>query len=255
MAAEEDDYFDDEYFDDEYKGSAADRMVDLLVELHRRAEEGEPLPPLPVIPHEERLPSGERGLSVAALEGIRRFYERQSVLQKTMGDVCKEVGFGASVCRLTRRTGLSLAETIALESGGDTELVGPATSFFSYSWTGTRLDEMLGAITRLTGRLEVDGADVARYVWVDMFAASQNLLAGVFRDEAVTKASDPAGYLARKEDTDRLFDGALEAVGEIFFYASPLLDEWDAPNHPWLSPEQKGSPPSRSKGPAAITRA
>ena len=110
-------------------------------------------------------------------------------------------------------------------------------------------------MTRLTGRLEVDGADVARYVWVDMFAASQNLLAGVFRDEAVTKASDPAGYLARKEDTDRLFDGALEAVGEIFFYASPLLDECDAPNHPWLSPEQKGSQPSRRKGPAAITRA
>ena len=51
-----------------------------------------------------------------------------------------------------------------------------------------------------------------RYVWVDMFCASQNLLAGVYRDaRLVAKAS--AAYRARKEDTDALFDGALDAVG------------------------------------------
>ena len=54
-----------------------------------------------------------------------------------------------------------------------------------------------------------------RYVWVDMFCASQNLLAGVYRDPAVTKQADPAGYAARKEDTDRIFDDALDAVDEI----------------------------------------
>eukprot|EP00966_Prymnesium_polylepis_P118203 2732954-Prymnesium_polylepis.1 len=71
---------------------------------------------------------------------------------------------------------------------------------------------MLGAIERLLGGgLARDDGAPPRFVWVDMFAASQNLLAGAFRDPAVTKEADPEGYLARKEDTDQLFDGALDA--------------------------------------------
>ena len=37
-----------------------------------------------------------------------------------------------------------------------------------------------------------------RYVWVDMFCASQTLLAGVFRSDDVSKATDPAEHAARK---------------------------------------------------------
>ena len=46
-----------------------------------------------VLPHDQRLSSGNRGLTLAALEGIRVFYERHGGLGKTMGDVCKQEGF------------------------------------------------------------------------------------------------------------------------------------------------------------------
>ena len=89
-----------------------------------------------------------------------------------------------------------------------------------------------------------------------MFCASQNLLAGVYKDAAVTKESDPEGYQARKEDTDRIFDDAIDAVGEILFYMEPLAAEWDAPPHPFLLAEQ-GAPEAGwvRRGPAALTRA
>ena len=49
---------------------------------------------------------------------------------------------------------------------------------------------------------------------------------------------------------------SLEAVGEIFFYCSPLTDSWTAPRHPYLL-DGIGEPPEGwvRKGPAAITRA
>ena len=58
-------------------GDAAATTLWLLERLlHRRAA----LPPLPVRPHVRRRPSGERGLSLAALEGIGRFYARHGGL-------------------------------------------------------------------------------------------------------------------------------------------------------------------------------
>ena len=71
--------------------------------------------------------------------------------------------------------------------------------------------------------LELEAEDgVTRYVWIDMYAASQNLLAGVFKDEAITKETDPAGYKARKEDTDNIFGDALKAVKELLLYSCLL---------------------------------
>jgi hypothetical protein len=59
-----------------------------------------------------------------------------------------------------------------------------------------------------------------------MLCASQNLLAGKYEDvEAFPRGS--AGHAARKEDTDNLFDGALESCDELIFYLSPLVDEWE----------------------------
>ena len=224
---------------------------------------------LPVLEHKSRLPSGKRGLSLDALRAIRTFYDQRGALGKVMGDVCKEPGFEASACALTLSTGLSLAESlvrVANKDGVDvTKLVGSATTFFSYSWTGTKLGDMLAAIERKVEELErADG--VRRFVWVDMFAASQNLLAGRYLPateaaRAELKQNDLAAYRARKEDTDTIFDDAIDAVGtsvpkEILLYLSPLTGEWRAPDQPYLLPD-RGSPPANwmRKGPGAITRA
>ena len=116
-----------------------------------------------------------------------------------MGDVCAGAGLPVTACSLTLSTGLSLAESIALVGVRDgvatDELVGPATTFFSYSWGGTTLGDVLDALERALPRLasdELHSPDRAarpneagatrrgpkRFVWIDLFAASQNLLAG-----------------------------------------------------------------------------
>ena len=128
------------------------------------------------------------------------------------------------------RDGLSLAESVAIveervaveRAGG--LFVGRATTFFSYSWTGTRLVDMLYAIIRRVEALEKEDGR-RRYVWIDMFCASQNLLAGAFlpidpTEREALKASNPDEYGRRKEQTDKLFDGAIDSVNEIFFYRS-----------------------------------
>jgi len=230
---------------------------------------------LPITPHDHRLPSDYRGVSLAFLKAVKIFYARHGALDLSMGDVCKGTGKHVSkrsffrvphrcinVCMLTLSTGLSLAESVVHVAERDglhlaRAQVARARGFFSYSWTGTALADMLEAIEDVVRPLEAKSG--RRYVWVDMFCASQNLLAGVYRSPAVSKESDPAGYLARKEDTDRIFDDALEAVSEVYFYCSPLVGEWVAPPHPFLSPlrEAKGPPaqPWVRRGAAAITRA
>ena len=219
--------------------------------------------PLPIAPHDRRLPSGDRGVSLDFLAAIDIFYERHGGRSLTMGDVCKDTaGEHVTVCTLTLSTGLSLAESVAHVAERDglrlaRGAVSRARGFFSYSWTGTALVDMLAAIDDVVRPLEADNGE--RHVWVDMFCASQNLLAGVYRTPSITKESEPAGYLARKEDTDRIFDDALEAVSEVYFYCSPLVGEWEAPPHPFLSPQRaaRGAPPQPwvRRGAAAITRA
>ena len=225
-----------------------------LLEALRKAKE---TPPLPIKAHSERLNSGDRGLSLAMLRALRAFYEEHGGLHKVMGDVCKEEGFGASVVALTRSTGLSLAESLVHVAEGDErvkKLVGRATTFFSYSWTGTILRDQLWAVEQKLVELEAEDG-VTRYVWIDMYAASQNLLAGVFKDEAITKETDPAGYKARKEDTDNIFGDALKAVDELLLYSSPLMEEWMAPLHAFLLSD-RGEPLKDwvRRGPGAITR-
>jgi hypothetical protein len=121
---------------------------------------------------------------------------------------------------------------------------------------------VLAAVRRVLPRLAAGGAagGARQLVWVDMFCASQNLLAGAYFDVAVTKESNPEGYRARKEDTDRLFDGAIAAVSEVVLYASPLLGEWEAPDHPFLSAarERDGQAtptPWVRRGPRSLSRA
>eukprot|EP00964_Phaeocystis_antarctica_P107486 scaffold72196_cov59-Phaeocystis_antarctica.AAC.1 len=105
----------------------------------------------PTLSRSERRRSGQRGMSRALLFGVKAFYAQHNALDKSMQDIVNERLFLFSACELTKSTGLSLAETLALEVGegeGIEELVGDATCFFSYSWTGTTLRDLLHAVER-----------------------------------------------------------------------------------------------------------
>ena len=224
---------------------AADALADALLDALVAARVPKGTLDLPVRSHADRLPSSKRGLSRAMLHAVRRFYGARGALGKLMVDVCKEEGFEASVCALTRSTGLSLTETLALtaEARGEdaSALIGDATTFFSYSWEGTALGDTLVAVDRKLAELEaIDG--MTRFVWVGMFAASQALLAGEFGVERHPERH-PRGSVerkARKEDTDHIFDDALAAIGELLLHCSPLTSEWAAPHRTFLLPERGG---------------
>ena len=64
---------------------------------------------LPILKHSERRGSGRRGLSGAALDGVRAFYAKQGALDKVMQDIVNEPGFAFSACELTKSTGLARA--------------------------------------------------------------------------------------------------------------------------------------------------
>ena len=238
-------------------GSTVDSLADALFDAIAAARVPKGTLDVPVRPHARRLPSGRRGITRAMLRAIRRFYRARGALGMLMGDLIKEEGFEWSVCALTRSTGLSLIESLALtaEARGEVvdALIGLATTFFSYSWEGTKLGDMLDAIERRLAELEAaDG--VTRYVWIDIFAASQTLLSGEFDAGRYPRGSEE--HKARKEDTDHVFADAMAAIGEILLYCSPLTAEWRAPDQPFLLPE-RGAPPARwmRRGPGAMTRA
>ena len=137
--------------------AAAARTVRLLESLAAKKERVK----RPVLSNEERLRSGQRGMTRALLFGVKAFFEKHNALDKTMQDIVNERRFKFSACELTKSTGLSLTETLvreayreAGEGEGIEELVGEATCFFSYSWTGTKLRDLLAAIERALARLE-----------------------------------------------------------------------------------------------------
>ena len=121
---------------------------------------------MPIKAHDDRLGSGLRGVSLDFLRGARAFFGEHGLLDDTMELVCKEEGSTTSVCAITRSTGLSLAESFAITcvtAEADVSLfVGAATTFFSYSWTGTRLADMLYAIIRQVEALEPVEREVER---------------------------------------------------------------------------------------------
>ena len=235
----------------------ADSLADALFDAIAAARVPKGTLDLPVRSHARRLPSGQRGITRKMLRAIRRFYRARGALGKLMGDLIKEEGFEWSVCALTRSTGLSLIESLAFTAEAREEvvsaLIGLATTFFSYSWEGTSLGDMLDAVERKLAELEAaDG--VTRYVWIDILAASQTLLSGEFDADRYPWGSEE--HTARKEDTDHVFADAMAAISEILLYCSPLTAEWLAPNQPFLLPE-RGAPPARwmRRGPGAMTRA
>lgn len=128
---------------------AEHRMLQLLQELHAHSRAGIPQPKLPVHSHGERIPSAHRGLSLAAIRALRRFYGAHGMLDRPLAEVIEPpggwegtVGYGAekagarrgrrsfgatspsysgvsgpgasSLSSLTRHTGLSLVESLVL---------------------------------------------------------------------------------------------------------------------------------------------
>ena len=88
-----------------------------------------------------------------------------------------------------------------------------------------------------------------------ILTASQNLLAGKYRDPSVTKERDPAGHAAREEDVNGMIAGALEATSELWFFATPILGEWEAPAHEMMLPGRSRPPaPWTRRGPYPMTR-
>ena len=137
----------------EAQAAAQARTVRLLESLAAKEERVE----RPVLSNSERRRSGQRGMTRALLFGVKAFYAQRGALDKTMQDIVNEPGFQFSACELTKSTGLSLTETLVREAGegaGIEELVGEATCFFSYSWTGTKLRDLLAAIERALAKLE-----------------------------------------------------------------------------------------------------
>ena len=126
------------------------------------------------------------------------------------------------------------------EGEGIEELVGEATSFFSYSWTGIKLRDLLAAIERVLAKLEA--ADGKRcYVWVDILCASQNLLQGVIKDPKMSSAE--VGI-----------EDAISTAGELLFYMEPLSErEWAAPAHPSDSVSTQGHCQLRRQWPMSRT--
>jgi len=261
----------------------------------------------PVYTASERLASGARGVSVAVLDAWVAFLteicaefdevdEPPSAWE--MASVCKGAGRPMTVCELTASTGLSLAESIALVGERDgvptDDLIGPATTYVSYAWAGTSLGDLLQALQRTLAQLAAEEDEQAadgemepagareRFVWIDMFGASQNMLAGRYRASAEEAAqleqaiqlslggsggsgsgsgSDGGGggggpAAEREEDVHALLDGAMGSVREVVLYASPLLDEWEAPDHPLLNEAREPPPaPWVRRGPRALSRA
>ena len=110
----------------------------------------------------------------ALLFGVKAFFEQHNAFDKTMQDILNAPGFPCSACELTKSMGPSLTETLvreayreAGEGEGIEELVGEATCFFSNSWTGTKLRDLLAAIERVLAKLKAADSK-RRYVWVDM---------------------------------------------------------------------------------------
>ena len=89
---------------------AAAVAASLLGILHRDTSR----PELPIKAHDDRLGSGRRGVSLAFLRGVHTFFGEHGMLDDTMELVCKKEGSTTSVCAITRSTGLSLAESVAI---------------------------------------------------------------------------------------------------------------------------------------------
>jgi hypothetical protein len=163
---------------DQSSGGAAECLALRLLEL-LHADDG--IVALPVKTHRERVPSGGRGFSMPFVRALGRFYDAHDAIALEMGDICKQATLTANVCNLMASTGLSLVEScllVAEREGLETSaLFGPASTFFSYSWTGSPLADVLAAVQRGVSRLcgdDTAGEGTQRFVWLGASSESNH---------------------------------------------------------------------------------
>ena len=152
----------------------------LLATLHRDTS----CPELPIKAHDDRLGSGRRGVSLDFLRGVRAFFGEHVACSTTRWSSPARRRAARRACAPSPVVGWPLArrelrDHVRAAEADVSLFVGAATTFFSYSWTGTKLADMLYAIIRQVEALEKEDGK-RRYVWIDMFCACQNLLANVF---------------------------------------------------------------------------
>ena len=249
--------------------TAEDRALKLLHQLHRVARQHVFLPERPVIPHSGRKLSQARGLSIPTLRALRSFFAEHGMSQWTVSELCS-CDSNVGLCALTRQTGLSLAETLALMAerlnsnrmprgvashgslaissfsvgngciavssdvvSGVAGLVGDATTYVSYEASSARVGELLEAVICTAADLERQGeaADdaagvsphVRRFVWIEAFSASQNLLGCRFHPEVC----EGEARMSRLEQRPlEMSAQVLKAAREVFEH-SAVHDSFD----------------------------
>lgn len=224
---------------------------------------------LPVRPHKTRLPPNRRGLSLKLLLALRSFFEAHGALDEFMVDVCSSPQLAHNVCDLTGSTGLSLAESVVEVGTRDSvehaDLVGDADVYLCYAWSGTALREVLQSAERALRRLSHGATGSTPRIWIDVFCASQNLLAGRYQEpHARSLPRDGAEYAEymrgteywRRKEEDHTMERAVGGARTIVLACSRLVEPWLAPPHAMLSPDAP-APASgwERRGPVALGRA
>lgn len=250
-----------------YLPSANEQLaLSMLNEMHKSKTNAS----MPVLSHADRVRGGQRGVSDEFLRAIGQFYKKFGGPPKKMDILCAwDPEQSTNICSLTQSTGLSLAETILI-MGKDRNvdvsgLVGPATTFLCYSCINTSLDDILGAVNAVKIERKVGDETASetptRYVWIDAFCASQNLMNGKYLpadEDEIEQLSEtnPEGFAALREDAASILGDTSDTVKELYFYCSPLLGKWKAPQHPFLLENLEDPPVTWTRsGPAASTRA
>ncbi len=216
---------------------------------------------MPVLEHRWRRRGCHRGLGLPLLECLLEMYARRGELGRSVVDTCRDLESASSVCSLTRTTGLSLAETAVLcaDRAGLAHdgLVGPANAYFVYAWLGTSIGDLLRASIRALRRQEAMHG-VGRKLFIDLFCASQNLIAGRYGRQGGAREG------ATAEDYDASFESVFEVCDTVVLHLSPVAPgaRWAAPvdthrqAHQFLD-ERRGAPEPGwvREGPVALTRA
>ena len=213
----------------------------------------------PVRTHAERVVGSQRGIGLATLETMLEIFTREMMLSVPTSEASRGE-HRITACNMTLHTGLSVAESLLLiaeETGVSCDgIVGTANAYMCYSWDSTNLGDLLkSAISVLRAQEQQHGG--ARYLFLDLFAASQNLISGRYgrlggeRDQATS------------EDYDLTFEQAFMKMDTVAVLLTPLFGE------PWLAPldtqrvvhgyldEALAQPTERFEchGPMALTRA
>lgn len=230
---------------------------------------------MPVTPHTHRVPAARRGVSLAFLRAVCRFFAKHGGVTGELahtcgGGFCDARGTTSSLrvtlSTLTAHTGLSLVESCmqhAARLGLDASpLFGRATTFISYTAQGSSLADVGTAAQRALRRLQLaeqrTGGGGARFLWLETLSASPLLASGSFL-QGDSYSHGTAEHAARTEDAGANLDGPLAACREHVLYLTPLFDPWIAPASPPLD-SSVGSTPrpgtvERGRGPRALRHA